>query len=287
MIDLTKWDMTIPERGWRSFLFGVGARISRDNISVLAAGVAFYVFVAIPSALTVIVSLYGLLFNPADVEGHVAAMAGVLPFDVITILSGFLTTLTANPPGKLSVSLLAGFLVAVWSTQSGTSAMITALNAVYEEREDRGLMSFYATSLAMTVSGIFFAVLGLALLGAVPELFDLLPWAGKSIATTLRWPIVFLLVATAIAGVYRYAPARDKVPRRWGFTGVSVATLGWIGTSALFSYYVSEFATYNQTFGSLGAVVVLLLWLYLTIFVVLVGAEINAEIESRAERRAS
>lgn len=287
MTDLPKQDAVRGGRGWKALLFTLGERISRDNISILAAGVAFYLFVAIPSALTVVISLYGLVFNPVAVEQHVAEMAGVLPLDVIAVISGFLQTLIANPPGKLSISLALGLLVALWSTQSGISSMITALNVAYQETEYRNLWRFYASSLSITICAILFAVIALILIAVLPLTLDLLPIAGtnREVATLLRWPLVFLLIGIAIAATYRFGPARKPGTARWGFRGVVFATAAWIGTSALFTFYVANFATYNKTFGSIGAVVVVLLWLYLTTFVVLVGAEINAEFEGRSRKR--
>jgi membrane protein len=263
-------------------------RIGRDNISILAAGVAFYAFVAIPSSLAVIVALYGLAFNPSAVEQLIAAMVWVLPLDVITIISGYLKTIAANPPAQLSTSLIIGFVAAIWGAQSGTSSLISALNVAYEEREDRGLISFYATSFVITLGTVVFAALALILIGAVPAVLARLPWENVStaIAAALRWPVTCVLVGAALAGLYRYAPARAGRARNWGLRGVLFATLAWIAASALFSFYVRAFATYDRTFGPLGAVVVLLLWLYLTIFVVLVGAELNAEVESRLKARA-
>jgi membrane protein len=200
------------------------------------------------------------------------------------VVSGFLNTIAAKPPGQLSRSLILGLLAAIWSTQSGTSSLISALNAAYEESEDRSVVAFYATSLAITLGAVIFAVLGLMLIGAVPMVLAQVSWenVGITIAAALRWPLTFLLVGTAIAGLYRYGAARAPHARSWGLRGVLFATLTWIAASVLFSYYVRTFASYDRTFGPLGAVVVLLLWLYLTIFLVLFGAELNAEIEHRS-----
>ncbi|HUB94505.1 MAG TPA: YihY/virulence factor BrkB family protein [Stellaceae bacterium] len=259
-------------------------RVGRDNISILAAGVAFYAFVAIPSSLAVVVSFYGMVFNPVDVGRFIDGLAWMLPGDVIVVVSGFLKTLTTNPGGQLGRNLIIGLVGAVWSTQSGTSSLISALNAAYEEREDRGFVTFQATSLVITLGTFAFAILGLGLLAAVPLALAFLSWdnVGITIAAALRWPLMFLLVGVALAALYRYAPSRAPHARSWGFRGVLFATVAWIGASALFSLYVRTFASYDRIFGPLGAVVVLLLWLYLTIFVVLIGAELNAEIEQRS-----
>jgi membrane protein len=259
-------------------------RVGRDNISILAAGVAFYTFVAVPSSLAVVVSLYGMAFNPVDVRRFIDGLAWMLPGDVIAVVSGFLKTLTTNPAGQLGRNLAIGLLAAVWSTQSGTSSLISALNTAYEKREDRGFVAFQATSLVITLGSFAFAAVGLGLLAAVPVALAFLSWdnVGITIAAALRWPLMFALVGAALAALYRYGPSRASHARSWGLCGVLFATVAWIGASAVFSFYVRTFAAYDRIFGPLGAVVVLLLWLYLTIFVVLIGAELNAEIEQRA-----
>jgi membrane protein len=276
--------LRVVDAAWKDIVLAIVFRVGRDNISILAAGVAFYAFVAIPSLLAVVVSLYGMIFNPSDVEHLVVSMSWMLPGDVIEVVSGFLKTLTANPPAKLSSGLVIGLGVAFWSTQSGTSSLIAALNTAYDEREGRSFIAFQATSLVITLGTVTFAVMGLVLIGAVPVALAILSWenVGVTIAAALRWPLTFLLISVALAGLYRYAPARQPQRRNWGLRGVLFATLAWIGASALFSVYVRTVATYDRTFGPLGAVVVLLLWLYLTVFVVLVGAELNAELDNRA-----
>jgi membrane protein len=289
LIPRTRLWHEIVLRDWASILVSTGARIGRDNVSVLAAGVAFYIFVAIPSSLTAIVSVYGLMFNPAQVESQVGSLIGLLPADVIRILTNFLQLLAAKPQTTLGLRLVIGLMVALWSAQSAASSMIAALDAAYEQRETRGYLRFQLAALILALYSIVFTLATLLLSAVTPVVLDwLLPFADKLkfAVAVLRWPLLVSLVALAIAGIYRFAPAREGSERPWGAYGVILTTVVWIGSSALFALYVAKVATYDVSYGPLGAVVVLLLWLYIAAFVVLAGAELNAELESRmaAER---
>ncbi len=276
----------IPPRGWQSILLRVKDRIARENISIIAAGVAFYSFLAIPSALTALVTLYGLLFNPADVERQVASLQGILPTDAANLITAQLKAVTAGKPTTLGVSLVISVLVAIWGARSAMSTLITALNVAYAEEEKRGFIRFQLASLGLTVAAIVFAVIALALIAVLPAVIGLLPLGdlGKTIAAVLRWPVLVVLITIGLAAIYRYAPSRREAKWRWVSWGAAVATVLWLAGSALFSVYVSQFASYNKTYGSLGAVVVLMMWLYLSAFALLLGAELNAEMEHQTER---
>jgi len=258
-------------------------RVSRDNISVLSASVAFYTFVSIPSFLTAVVSLYGLAFDPQDVEQQVAVAAGVLPKDVIAVISDFLKMLASRPPQQLGSGLVVGILVAVWGGQSAASSLITALNAVHEKRETRGFVTVQATAFAIATCAIALALIAAALLEIITRILDLSAAAqsSKFLVDLVRWPILVGVVGCAVGAIYRFAPS--PVPRcSWGFWGAGLATILWLASSSLFALYVSDFASYDVRYGSLGAMVVLLLWLYLVVFAVLLGAELNADIECDA-----
>jgi membrane protein len=279
----------VVRRERRSILVATGARIGRDNVSILAAGVAFYIFVAIPSSLTAIVSIYGLMFNPLEVESQVGSLIGLLPADVIDIVTNFLTLLATKSQSALGLRLILGLLVAIWSAQSAASSMISALEAAYEKKETRGYLRFQLAALALALCSIVFALLSLILFAVLPVAIDwLLPFSHRTrlLVDIVRWPALTMLVALAIAGIYRFGPAREESERPWGAWGVILTTIVWIGSSALFALYVSKVASYDVSYGPLGGVVVLLLWLYIAAFVVLLGAELNAELESRmaAER---
>jgi membrane protein len=276
----------IPPRGWKQVLRRVFARMSRDNVSVLAAGVAFYAFLAIPSALTALVALYGLAFNPADVQRQLSAMHGVVPDQALQLVSKQLLTLTSRPPETLGLSLAIALLVALWGARSGMSTLMTALNLAYAEEERRGFLRFQAIAFGLTAAAAVFAVISIALIGVLPAVIDVLPFGrfAKIAAEIVRWPVLLALVTVGLALIYRYAPSRAAPKWRWASWGAGAATLLWIAGSALFSVYVGEFASYNQTYGSLGAVVVLMMWLYVSAFALLMGAELNSELEHQTMR---
>jgi membrane protein len=276
----------IPTPGWKDILVRVKDRVGRENISIIAAGVAFYAFLAIPSALTALVALYGLAFDPGDVQRQLGTISGMVPGDAMKLISQQLATITASPRSSLGVSFVIALLVAIWGARSGMSTMITALNIAYDEDEKRGFLRFQAAAFGLTSGAIVFAVVTLALIAVLPAVLGLLPFgnAGKTMAAVLRWPLLVALVGLGLAAIYRFAPSRHEAKWRWVSWGATVATILWLVGSALFSLYVSKFASYNKTYGSLGGVVVLMMWLYLSAFAVLLGAEINAEMERQTER---
>jgi membrane protein len=280
------WPSEIPSRGWWDIALRVKDNISRHNVSLISAGIAFYVFLAIPAGITALVSLYGLVFDPRNVAQQVAAMQGVLPAEVIKLVSDQLQAITARPASTLGVGLVLSVLLAIWSARSAVSALISALNITYEEPERRNFFWLQAISFGLTLGAVVFAVIALALIAVLPAVIDLLPLGefAKTVTAVARWPILLVLVMLTLAAIYRYAPSRAEPRWRWVSWGAVVATVLWLAGSAAFSIYVGRFATYDKTYGSLGAVVVLLLWLYLTAFVVLLGAELNAEIEHQTAR---
>ncbi len=280
------WPSHIPARGWRDIAFRVAADISRTNLSLIAAGLAFFAFLAIPAALTALVALYGLAFDRSAVQGQLAALKGVIPADVVGILSGELTRITSSSGSKLSFALALSVVIALWSARSGTSSLMSALNIAYGESEKRSLFRFYFDAMMLTACGTLFAILAVALVAVLPAAIAVLPLGdyAKAAAAGARWPVLLLLVTLSFAAIYRYAPCRTLVRWRWVSWGAAIATVLWLGGSALFSLYVSSFATYDRTYGSLGAVVALLMWLYFSCFVVLLGGTINAEMEHQTVR---
>jgi membrane protein len=280
------WPSEIPPRGWWDIALRVKDNLSRHNTSLIAAGIAFYVFLAIPSAVTALVSLYGLVFDPRTVAQQVAAMQGVLPADVIKLVSDQLQAITARPAATLGVGLLVSVLLAIWGARSATGALISALNITYEEPERRNFFRLQAITFGLTLGAVLFAVVALALVAVLPAVVHLLPLGavGTWVALVLPWPILLVLVMVMLAAVYRYAPSREEPRWRWVSWGAVIATALWLAGSAGFSLYVGKFASYDKTYGSLGAVVVLLLWLYLTAFIALLAAEFNAETEHQTAR---
>ncbi len=275
----------IPGSGWWDILKRVWVNIGEHNVSIMAAGVGFYALLSIFPGLTALISLYGLIANPTDVQ-QLLASQGLLPPEAVDLLVKQTSALVEQGTGKLSVGLVISLLFALWSTNYAISTMMTALNAAYAESEKRSYVVTVATSLALTSGLVLFAMLALLLVAILPAVIDVLPvpsgW--RTTIALVRWPILAVLVMAALAAMYRFAPSRAHARWRWVSGGAVIATIAWIAVSLGFSLYVERFSSYDKTYGSLGAVVVLLMWFYLSAFVVLLGAELDAEMEHQTAR---
>jgi len=276
----------IPARGWRDVLARTWREQSADNMSVLAAGVAYYMLFSLFPAMTALVSLYGLFNDPATVEAQIRSVAGILPEQASELVLQQLASVASAPSGGLGAGLAISVGVALWSASFAVQTMITALNIAYDETERRSMPRFYAVSLGLTLAAILFVPVALGLVAVLPAVLSAFRLGGtaETLATWLRWPVLAVLVMLALAALYRFAPCRATPRWRWVSWGAVVATLVWIAASVGFSIYVRSFADYNATYGSLGGVVVLLFWFYITAYVVLLGAELNAEIEHQTAR---
>jgi membrane protein len=277
----------IPPRGWLDVLKRVKAEVKDDNVSLLAAGVAFYAMLAIFPAIIAVVTIYGLVTNdPGQVQSQLGEFARGLPQGAGDLLVGQLESVTRTSQQSLTIGLVASLAAVLWSASSGMQALIKGLNAAYDEKETRGFVKLRGLSLLLTIGAIVVVILTLALIAVVPAILDDLGLgsAGELAARYGRWPVLALLVAVAIAVLYRYAPDRKNPRWRWVSWGAVLAVALWLVGSAGFSFYVSNFGKYNETYGSVGAVIVLLLWLFLSSFVVLLGAEVDAEIERQTRK---
>jgi membrane protein len=254
---------------------------STDRIPAAAAAVTFYFLLALFPALSAFASLYGLIANVQDAERQIGAMAGVLPGGAISVIGDALTRLTATDHGALGLAFAVSLLVSIWSANAAIKAVIDGLNVAYEAHERRNFVSLTLVSLAFTVGIILAAIFGLALLAAAPPLLARLHLRRLAGFGELRWPVLFLSAAVFFSVLYRFAPCRPAAKLRWLTPGGCVAALGWVGVSALFSWYVGNFGHYDQTYGSLGAVVGFLTWVWLSTMVLLYGAELNAAAEAR------
>ena len=277
--------LQIPLAGWRDILLRVKAQLVADNIGIVSAGVAFYALLAVFPALSAIVAAYGFLFDPADVQRHMTLMIGLLPVDARQLLLDQLGNLAKGSTAGLGIGVFVGFGVALWSATKGAKAIIAALNIVYKERESRGLIRVNLLALTLTFCAIAFVLLAMISVIVIPTIMNL--WSGLDIAVRflawMRWPVIALIMMTCLSAVYRFGPSRSHAKWRWLSAGSVVATLLWIAGSWLFSQYVALFGNYNETYGSIGAVVILLMWFFVSTWIVLLGAEINAEIEHQTK----
>ena len=274
-------------------LIGVGraivSRVSRDNITFVAAAVAFYVMLAIFPALAALVSLYGLVGNPADVVQRIGDYGSLLPPEALKLITDGLNSFAQKSNSQLSFALATSVLLAIWSARSGMSAVMTGLNIAYEEPERRSFIVQNLVALGLTIAGVVFTgVVFLAVAGVPIVLATLsLDSFSATLLATVRWPLLAVLVVAAFAMMYRWAPSRSHPRWRWISWGSGIATALWLAGSVVFSFYVSKFGSFDATYGSLGAVVILLLWLWVSALVLLVGAEIDAEVDKRATEAGS
>jgi membrane protein len=271
----------IPPRGWWQVVRRAFKEASADNVSMLAGGVAFFAFLAIFPALIAALTLYGLVADPAQVAQQIESLAAALPQDARPILLDQLNALTVTSNGALTTGLIISLLAALWSASSGTGNLMQAVNIAYDEDETRGFIKLRAIALALTLGALVFVLVTLTLIAVVPPLLESLQLGvvGTVVAQVVRWGLLLVLVVVALAVVYRIAPDRDAPRFSWVSTGAVVAAALWILGSIGFSLYVNNFGSYNKTYGALAGVVVLMLWLFLTSYIVLLGAEINAESE--------
>ena len=276
----------IPPRGWFAVLRRVKAEVKEDNVTLLAAGVAFYAMLAIFPAIIAVVTVYGMVADPSQVGSQVGELAKSLPSGADQLLTTQLKSVTSAGRQSLSIGLAASLLAVLWSASGGIQGLVKGLNLVYDEHETRGFIKLRSLSLLLTLGAILVAVIAIALVAVFPGVVDNfgLGKAGQLAASVVRWVVLALLVLVALAVVYRYAPDRANPRLRWVSGGAVVALVLWLLGSLGFSWYVDNFGKYNQTYGALAAVIILLLWLFLSAFVVLLGAELDAETERQTAR---
>jgi membrane protein len=273
----------IPAKGWLQIVKRGWKESSADQVPLLGAGVAFYAFLALFPALIAVVLLYGLFADPSAIAVQINSMASALPEQARTLITDQITTLTARGRATLGVGVIVAILLALWSASSGVSNLITAISAAYDEVEKRGFVKKRLLALAMTVGAIVVMMIMLGLVAVVPPLLEQLV-ADSPLRWVLqigRWALLVLLVSVVLAVLYRLAPDRDAPKMRWVSVGAIVATVIWLAASLGFSLYVSTFGNYAKTYGVFAGIVVMLLWLWLTAYSILLGAEINAEAEQQ------
>jgi membrane protein len=276
----------IPPRGWFAILKRVKAEVKEDNVTLLAAGVAFYAMLAIFPAIIAVVTVYGMVADPNQVQSQVGEFAKSLPTGADELLTEQLESVTQAGRQSLSIGLAVSLLALLWTASGGVQGLVKGLNLVYDERETRGFLKLRGLSLLLTLAAIVLAVIAIALVAVFPGVIDNLGLgqAGELAASIVRWVVLALLVLGALAVLYRFAPDRANPRWRWVSWGAVVALVLWLLGSFGFSYYVDNFGKYNQTYGALAAVIILLLWLFLSAFVVLLGAEFDAETERQTAR---
>ena len=276
----------IPPRGWKDILLRVYSNVSQHRILALAAGMTYYSLLAIFPALAALVAVYGLFADPSAIARHLDQVSGVLPGGAIDVAREQLTRVASKGSQTLGLTFLMGLGVSLWSANAAMKSFFDTLNIVHGEEEKRGFVKLNAISLLFTVGGILFVV---AALGAIVVIPVALKYIGLSEAADLllrlgRWPAMFVVLTLALAVIYRYGPSREAPQWRWITWGSAMAAILWLGISALFSWYASSFGNFNETYGSLGAVIGFMTWLWISAIVILLGAELNAEMEHQTAR---
>ncbi|ATU94300.1 YihY/virulence factor BrkB family protein [Phyllobacterium zundukense] len=271
----------IPMKGWKDILYRMYGSLWEDRIMLIAAGATFYLLLALFPALTAFVSVYGLLADRATVAGNTSLLAGILPADSVNLIRSQLEALAAQDTKVLSLGFFIGLSVALWSANNGIKAIFEALNVAYSENETRSFVRVNLVSFVFTFGTMFFGIILITALGIIPHVLTLLGLDGWNavLISLARWPLIAVVVAAAVSVFYRFGPDREQPKWRWLSWGAILSTLVWLITSAGFTFYLANFADYNATYGALGAVAGLMVWTWISVMILILGAELNAELE--------
>ena len=271
----------IPWRGWKQILKRSWAENQADNMPIIAGGVAFFGFLSIFPALIALISLYGLVATPETVAQQVEDLSAQLPDSAANLIGDQLEAIVSNSGSALSISLVVSILAALWSASGGMGNLVTAVNLAYDEVEARNFLKLKVLSLGLTLGSMIFVLVTFGLVAIVPAVIEALPLGavGTVLAQVARWVLLLAVFAGSLAVLYRVAPDRDAPRLRWVSLGAVIVTVIWAAVSVGFALYVDNFGSYDKTYGAIAGVIVLMLWLYLTCYLVLLGAEINSEAE--------
>lgn len=263
-------------------------QIGADRVTAVAGGITFFGLLSLFPALTAFVSIYGLVADPATIAGHLDMLESFLPQGALGIIRDQVQAITSSPGTALSLAGIVGLLVAFYSANGGMKALLSALNVAFFQSETRGFVKLNLVSMAFTLGGLVLIILMLGVIAVIPILLQMLPMTPSTsvLVGLIRWPIMFAVLILALAALYRWGPDAPDSRWRWISPGAVIAAVGLVLTSILFSWYAANFANYNETYGSLGAVIALMMWLWFASTVVLVGAEVNSEIEAHLKRLA-
>jgi membrane protein len=271
----------VSARSWTLIVRRTFAEFTNDRIPAVAAGSAFYVLLALFPALGVFVSLYGLVGDLQGAQRQIAALQGLLPAGGVTVLSEQITRLALTSHASLGLTFFLSLLLSIWTSNAGVKGLIDGLNVAYECKERRNFFVLNLVSLGFTAVAILFATVAMAAVVAAPQV---LAWFGLvelENASLLRWPALFVVAVGALSLLYRFAPSRPRARWRWITPGGLLAATGWMAMSVGFSFYVGRFGSYDRTYGSLGAIVGFMTWIWLSLTIVLLGAEFNSELEDQ------
>ncbi|HKY14968.1 MAG TPA: YihY/virulence factor BrkB family protein [Microthrixaceae bacterium] len=273
----------IPARGWRDVAVRVKDEMKDDHASLSSAGVAFFGFLALIPGLAALVSLYGIFADPDDVRARVESLTATLPTEARDLIEDQLTRLTGTSTASLGLGLVVSVALALWSASSGVAHIVEAINIAYDEKDERGPVARRGMALLMTLALVVVAGVAIAVTALLSQADD----SSMALRWVLRlasWLLLAVAFVAALAVLYRHGPDRDEPKWRWVTPGALAALVGWIAISIAFRLYVANFGSYDETYGSLAAIVVVLFWLYLSALVIIAGAQLNAELEHQTAR---
>lgn len=257
-----------------------------DHVQIVSAGVGFYFFMALFPTIVAAISIYGLVSDPVQIESHISSLSGFMPAEATDMIDSFLKPIVSKPDQHLGWGLLFSILISIWSANQGTSALFEGVNIAYNEEDNRSYIKRTALTLLFTVAGLVVGLLSLLVIIFFPAFIEHIP-IGSTLQTIIgwtRWLLLAVIIIVALGVIYKKAPDRDNPEIKWVSWGSVIAATLWILGSLLFSWYVKNFGSYDDMYGSFAAVVVMLLWLFLTAFIILLGAEINSEMEHQTSK---
>lgn len=267
--------------GWKTILIEVKNEITADNVGIVSAGVAFYGFLAIFPAIMALMSIYGLATDPQQIEQQLSQLAVMMPDQAFSLLKQRVEIFLSTPGTTLGWGTAIGILFSIWSSNKGTKSLFEGIDIAYDTIERRGLIRQIAMASIFTICGTILILLSLAFIVLFPAFMHKLglPEDTEKIIAILRWIVLAIIVTLFLCVIYQFAPTRKRPHIKWVLTGAIFSTVVWLLASWGFSFYVSNYGNYGEVYGSISAVVVLMLWLYITCFIILLGAEINSEID--------
>jgi len=276
----------IPPRGWWDILRRTYTEVDRDRVRAVAAGVTFYSLLALFPALTAFVSLYGLVTDPSSIGSQLEMLNGFLPTGGTDFLMDQVARIAAGGSATLGFAFFISLGAAIWSANAGVKALFDALNVAYGEDEKRSFIKLNVMSLAFTAGILVFVLIALGAIAAIPIILDYVYLGAVSgwVISSGRWPLLFIILMIGLGLLYRFGPSRDEAQWKWVSPGALFAAIAWVIGSMLFSWYVANFEDYNKTYGTIGAVIGLLTWMWLSATILLIGAELNAEAERQTDR---
>lgn len=276
----------MPTKNWKEIALRTYGAISEDRVFALAAGSTYYVLLSFFPAMAALIAVYGLFSDPGQIGQQIEALQGLLPSGALDVLAEELKRVTSQSNGTLSFALIAGVAVALWSANSGVKALFDALNQVYGEKEERSFVKLNLVSLAFTAGCIILLAVAIAAVIALPVIVHTIGLPSEVAVPVQmgRWPLILILITGALAILYRFGPSRRNAKWRWVTWGSALAAILWIIASISLSWYAANFGSFNRTYGSLGAIVGFMVWIWISMIVILAGAALDAELERQTVR---